>query len=57
MKKMFNLMVFAGIVIAVLAAGSTDAGLLSFPSALGFGVLASLLVLCGSYFIERGEES
>lgn len=57
MKKLFNLMVFAGVMIAVLAAGSTDAGLLSFSQALGFGVLSSSLVLCGSYFIERGEES
>lgn len=57
MKTIFYVMVFAGLILAAATAGGADMGTLTINRILLQGVMASVLMLSGIFFMRRGEKA
>ncbi len=55
MKKIFSAMTILGVVLAMATAGGADAGNLSMSQILLRALISSLMVLCGTHFVRRGD--
>ncbi len=57
MKKLFGLMVFCGMLLAVATAGGVDSGVINGGKILCQSAISAILIFTGSYFLRGGEKA
>lgn len=55
MKKIYALMIMAGLILAVVTAGGVDAGVIGVNRLMVQALFSSVLMLSGTHFSLRGE--
>lgn len=55
MKKIFGILILMGIMLALVTAGSVDSDTIETGRMIVQAAVSSLMVLCGTHFVRRGE--
>lgn len=57
MKKMFGLMIAAGLILAMITAGGADSNTISVWRLTMQAAISSLLIISGTHFVLRGDRA